>query len=92
MDGTQSCQFTIHFPVTMRTHPTAIETSGTAGDYRLSATPTVACSSVPGHYMASKYSACGNFMASSGTNFDSKGAGQCRSVNANAYLAWNADF
>ena len=80
------------FPVTMRTNPTALEQSGTAGDYSTytgNATLTT-CSSVPTFSVASQSNARTIFTVASGLT-----AGQgsfARAVNSNAYLAWSAEL
>ena len=92
MDGTTACQWYTNFPVTMRIAPTAIETSGTAGDYSLRTTHTVTCSGVPAHYHCTKQSAAGSAGVSSGTHFITKGAAVLRAVDNDAYLAWSAEL
>ena len=92
MDGTTACQWYTNFPVTMRIAPTAIETSGTAGDYSLRATHTVTCNGVPAHYHCTKQSAAGSAGIASGTYFTSRGGGILRAVDNDAYLAWSAEL
>ena len=82
----------VSFPVPMRTSPTALEQTGTAGDYSvfITSTGTVTCSSV-----ATFNSGCTNtsdlfFNVASGLT-----AGQgsvFRATNATAYLAWSAEL
>jgi len=79
------------FPVEMRTRPTALEQSGTAGDYRVYYQFTsTTCSSVPTYFYANTWEAQTNFTVSSGLTV---GEGAiARAVNSNAYLAWSAEL
>ena len=47
IDGGNQGQILINFPVTMRSKPTSLETTGTASDYKLRVTSDVTCSGVP---------------------------------------------
>jgi hypothetical protein len=79
------------FPVLMRTKPTALEQSGTAGDYRIAHQTSVTnCSSVPTFSAAEDFSARTTFTVSSGLTAGQ--AAMARSVNASAYLAWSAEL
>jgi hypothetical protein len=90
-DTTTACQAITPFPVLMRVSPTALEQSGTAGDYLLrtaNANPT--CSAVPTFSIASPFSATYNFIVASGLT-----AGQAifaRGNNTSAFLAWSAEL
>jgi hypothetical protein len=90
-DTTTVCQAITPFPVLMRVSPTALEQSGTAGDYLLrtaNANPT--CSAVPTFSIASPFSATYNFTVASGLT-----AGQAifaRGNNTSAFLAWSAEL
>lgn len=79
------------FPVTMRTKPTALEQSGTAGDYRIRhGVTSTTCSTVPVFDAAEDFAAVTQFTVASGLT-----AGQgsiLRSVNSSAYLAWSAEL
>jgi hypothetical protein len=81
----------LSFPVTMRTAPTALETSGTAGDYDIQylATATT-CSAVPTFNAASQYIGSVAFIAASGLTAGQGSNG--RSVNTTAYLGWSAEL
>ena len=81
----------IHFPVTMRTQPTAVETTGTAGDYRvLHGTTVTACSAVPTFNSATTHNGEVQATVSSGLT---AGQGNMLETNTNnAYLAWNAEL
>jgi hypothetical protein len=75
----------------MRTAPTALEQSGTAGDYTLRvAGSTLTCNSVPTFLNASAFGATTNFAVASGLT-----AGQIANVRAaatTAYLGWSAEL
>ena len=90
-NSTTQASILIPFPVTMRTKPTALEQSGTAGDYRVrQAATTTACSSVPTLDAAEAFSAFINLSVASGLT-----AGQAvigRSTNSSAYLGWSAEL
>jgi hypothetical protein len=81
------------FPVTMRTKPTAIEQSGTAGDYRVfnAATSQVVCTSVPVfNVLTTESMAIIEFGVASGlVAGNSTGI---YAVNTNAYLGWSAEL
>jgi hypothetical protein len=75
----------------MRTAPTALETSGTAGDYDIQylATATT-CSAVPTFNAASQYIGSVAFIVASGLTAGQGSNG--RSVNTTAYLGWSAEL
>jgi hypothetical protein len=79
------------FPVPMRTAPTSIETSGTAGDYSINYLASNAtCSVVPSFDQGSAEGADFNFTVSSGLT-----AGQGAKAiaqTASGYLAWSAEL
>ena len=81
----------IVFSVTPRTAPTALEQSGTAGDYRVLVGATVTtCSAVPIIDGADNFCARVAFTVASGLT-----TGQAcilRSVNSNAFLAWSFEL
>jgi len=84
--------FTTYLPVQMRTAPTALEQSGTAGDYSVlgSGTTITVCSAVPSVGSNSVNVVQYNFTVASGLT-----AGQAieaRPVNTNAYLGWSAEL
>jgi hypothetical protein len=82
----------VPFPVSMRTAPTALEQSGTAGDYRVrtQGTDTV-CSSVPTFVnTATTTTSPVRFTVASGLTAGN--AAIARSVNSSAYLAWSAEL
>jgi hypothetical protein len=81
------------FPVTMRTAPTSLEQSGTAGDYRIvrcGAAGSTTCSAVPTFATATVDRAFTSFAVSSGLSNSSAGA--MDAAGANAFLAWSAEL
>ena len=93
-DSTTSAVGTTFFPVTMRTAPSALEQTGTAGDYRVrnTAANSTTCSAVPIIASAgtTAYSVVTSFTVASGLT-----AGQgafLQAVNATAYLGWSAEL
>jgi hypothetical protein len=91
-DTTTASQHTHFFPVSMRIAPTALEQSGTAGNYAIRyAGPGVAtCSSVPTFSDANITNATFNLFVASGLTAGQSVAG--RAVNTNAWLAWSAEL
>ena len=92
-NSTQTIIF-IPFPVIMRDAVTAVETTGSASDYRLIyGTGTANCSTVPTYGGdANRFSQTVNFNVSSGA---AGAAGDCvigRSGSNNAFLAWSAEL
>jgi hypothetical protein len=83
---------TIPFPVVMRTSPTALEQSGTAGDYTITTAAGIsACTSVPTFDTANVSVADTTFISTGSVAV----AGQVfrgRSANTNAYLGWSAEL
>jgi len=91
-DSTTVSQFALFFKQSMRISPTALETSGTAGDYsiRISPANSIVLSSVPTFGSASPDTATYNMTVSSGLT---AGTGCIsRSSNGNAYLGWSAEL
>jgi len=82
---------TTTFPVTLRAAPSALEQSGTAGDYRVNnlATTTV-CTSVPTFNVASTNTALTLF--NTGATLTAGQASAGSSVNTSAYLGWSAEL
>ena len=83
----------LFFPTSMRIAPTALEQSGTAGDYRVyrcgSAT-NVTCSSVPTFSSATQNYGAVSVAVSSGLSNGS--GGSLGTVNTSAYFAWSAEL
>ena len=79
------------FPVQMRTTPSALEQSGTAGDYRVAYRGTTkTCDAVPAISGASIWGARTSLSVSSGLT---TGDGcMARSTNSDAFLAWSAEL
>ena len=86
---TQSLGITF-FPVTLRTTPSALEQSGTAGDYRIRTSGNTNCSSVPVWDGSSVNNGTTLFTVASGLT-SGQGAA-LRAVNSTAYLAWSAEL
>lgn len=79
------------FPVAMRSAPSALEQSGTAGNYSVAhAAISTVCSAVPMFSTASKDAATTTFTVASGLT-DGQGS-RARAVNTSAYLAWSAEL
>jgi hypothetical protein len=81
----------ILFPVSLRASPTAIETSGTAGDYRITHSGgNTACNAVPVFNSADTFSAFVSTAVASGLT---TGQGNVLgAVNSSAYLGWSAEL
>jgi len=89
--STTSANVFIPFPVPLRTRPTALSTSGTAGDYRVFRQGTnVTCSAVPTFDEGDTFAANASFPVSSGLTAGEAIMG--RSVNTSAFLAWSAEL
>jgi hypothetical protein len=82
---------TTPFQTPMRAVPSALEQSGTAGDYRVNnlATATT-CTSVPAFNVASTNTAWTTFTTGATLTAGQGSAGA--SVNTTAYLAWSAEL
>ena len=82
---------TTTFPIPLRAAPSALEQSGTAGDYRVNnlATTTV-CTSVPTFNVASTNTALTLF--NTGATLTAGQASAGSSVNTSAYLGWSAEL
>jgi hypothetical protein len=79
------------FPVPLRTAPSALEQSGTAGDYRINNLNTsTACSVVPIWNGSDTFSARTEMQVASGLTAGQGSLG--RALNSNAYLAWSAEL
>lgn len=80
------------YPVTMRTAPTALEQSGTAGDYRLSnaAGSSVVCTAVPDFNSASTAYGIINTTVASG--IVAGNSNYLFAVNTNSYIGWSAEL
>jgi hypothetical protein len=78
------------FPVNMRVKPSALEQSGTAGDYSIATTnTTTTCSAVPTFNNSSVNYAATNMTVASGLTAGQAGEGR---GNATGYLAWSAEL
>lgn len=80
------------FPVTMRIAPTAVEQTGTAGNYRVLHNATsIVCSAVPVFNRGTESSATTEFTVASGLTAGQGSAGAAAS-GVTAYLAWSAEL
>jgi len=94
--GFATAQVTAHitfpFPTEMRIRPTALEQSGTAGDYSIvSGSGTFVCDNVPTFVNATFYAAVASFPVPAASLTVGNGAG-LRNVNTNAYLGWSSEL
>jgi hypothetical protein len=90
-NGTTNNVAIIPFPVSMRTHPTALEQSGTAGDYQVQQGGTnITCSAVAVYNYADTDNATVQSTVASGLTIGY--AAFLRAVNSSAYLAWSAEL
>ena len=87
---TSKIRFNIPYPVTMRTAPTALEQSGTAGDYSQLQTSWVINSAVPAHDNTSTTATNVTFTSSAG--FTTGYGAIARDETGNAYLGWSAEL
>jgi hypothetical protein len=88
---TSTAILSLGFPVTMRTTPTALEQSGTAGHYYiLDAGAVRTCTSVPSFNGANTNSAQSSFTASGSLTAGRAALGG--SLSASSYLAWSAEL
>jgi hypothetical protein len=87
---TSKIRFAIPYPVTMRTAPTALEQSGTAGDYSQLQTSWVINSAVPTHDSTSTTATTVTFTSSAG--FTTGYGAIARDETGNAYLGWSAEL
>ena len=79
----------VHFPVTMRTAPTALEQSGTASDVSIyHGTSLTVCTGVPSFNSATQH--CAEFQAN--TSGLTAGQGCTVSLETTGYLAWSAEL
>jgi hypothetical protein len=88
--STTACRALITTPVTMRINPTALEQSGTAGDYLVANNGgNSTCTSVPAYY---------DFLGNQATvtltttGLTTGQAGFAASNNSNAYFGWSAEL
>jgi hypothetical protein len=84
---------TINFPVPMRTSPTALEQSGTAGDYAILYDNTsVVCTSVPTYIVSNTFIARTVFTAGAVMTLGRGAFGSSATGNTTAYLGWSAEL
>jgi len=91
-ESTTSTFIKMPFPVIMRTAPTALEQSGTAGDYsvRFTGTGNTTCSAVPTFSAASTHDCTFIFTVASGLTGGQSVMG--RALNSSAFLGWSAEL
>jgi len=90
-DSTANAYFNIPFPVTMRTSPSALEQSGTAGNYAIQRSGDFpACTSVPAFDSANTQSAFVRFTSTG--NLTAGQGSSARSANSASYLGWSAEL
>jgi hypothetical protein len=92
--GTTSAGALIPYPVTMRTAPSALEQSGTAGDYAVysSGGSQIVCTSVPAYAGVLTTTAYGAVNFTVASSIVAGNVTQPYGVNANAYLGWSAEL
>jgi hypothetical protein len=89
--GTTGASLFVPFPVSMRTEPTALEQSGTAGDYSVAQGATViTCSAVPTFGTATTINGIVTLTVASGTV--DTAASMARAAATAAYLGWSAEL
>jgi hypothetical protein len=89
--STTSANVFVPFPVPLRTRPTALSQSGTAGNYQVLRQGTnVTCSAVPTFDEGDTFGANVSFPVSSGLTAGEGVMG--RSVSTSAFLAWSAEL
>jgi len=89
--GTTNFIFNTKFPVSMRVAPSALEQTGTAGDYKvLYLSSTATCTSVP-TFSSANVNSADSFWTVAAVLTAGQGA-LPRSVNANAFHAWSAEL
>lgn len=91
-NGTTDASVLTQFPVQMRTSPTALEQSGTAGDYSVAETggSVVTCSAVPTFQSSTVASASTILTVASG--LVGTRVAFARATNSTAYLGWSAEL
>jgi hypothetical protein len=80
-----------NFPTTMRARPTSVETTGTAGDYRIQhGNSSTVCSAVPSYNNASTNCSSIDLIVASGLTV---GQGSLsRTTSADVFFAWSAEL
>ena len=88
---TTTSEHSIIFPQTMRANPTAIETTGTAGDYQVvSAGTGTTCNAVPVFVRASFHTAY--FRSGVASGLTAGEASIFRSISSDAFIAWDTEL
>jgi hypothetical protein len=89
-DSTTVAEAAIPFPVQMRVAPSALETSGTVGDYSIRTAGASYTATGVTFLSANVFNITVNVSVASG--LVAGAAGTLRPVNANAYLGWSAEL
>ena len=92
--GTNTAIGLVQFPVTLRIAPTALEQSGTAGDYAVVTTSVVTCTGVPAINANGTNTTVGVVSFSTTTGLTAGQGGQLASATgiSTAYLGWSAEL
>jgi hypothetical protein len=93
--STTTAQVETRFPVTMRIAPTALEQSGTLGQYQVyAAGVSTNCSAVPTFTSATQDSAITTYTVASGLTAGQVAFGRSNNItsSANGYLGWSAEI
>ena len=92
--GTNTAIGLVQFPVTLRIAPTALEQSGTAGDYAVVTTSVVTCTGVPAINANGTNTTVGVVSFSTTTGLTAGQGGQFASATgiSTAYLGWSAEL
>ena len=92
--GTNTAIGLVQFPVTLRIAPTALEQSGTAGDYAVVTTSVVTCTGVPAINANGTNTTVGVVSFSTTTGLTAGQGGQLASASgvSTAYLGWSAEL
>ena len=92
IDSSTVAVVSTYFPVDMRTAPTSLEQSGTAGHYRVRRTGSgVNCSVVPSFFSATSNSAASSFTVASGLTAGQACLGGTTTADT-GFLAWSAEL
>jgi hypothetical protein len=91
--STTDAQIMVTFPVQMRTAPTALDQTGTAGDYSITepAGATAACTSVPAFLLATLINAIITLTSTVGTLTQYRSS-SARAGSSTVYLGWSAEL
>ena len=91
IDGNNDAQIFVNFPTTLRTNPSALETSGTASHYLIRTTFNTTCDAVP-VFSSSGTSQAMTIFKKTNHGITNGAAAFGRSDSSSAYLAWSAEL